>query len=286
MTAVLLAVAAAAGWGASDFFGGDATRRRTPVLVVIAVSELLGLALLAPVLIARGAAPPAEPRLLLAALAGLAVTIELSLVYLALSRGDAFITAPVGALGAATAVTIGLTGGDPLDLAIAAGLLLALLGSAICAWTSGAGAGGGTLGHTAAVCIGAAAAVGVMLTCFHSAGRLDAGWATATEHASTALSAGGAALFLGRRPSYRILPAVAQLPALGRVAAVGVGGDLAYAAASQHGTLSIVSAISSLYPVTTVLLGRGLQGRRATRVQLLGMALALLGAGLLGAAAG
>jgi drug/metabolite transporter (DMT)-like permease len=281
---ILFSLVAAAGWGAADFIGGDASRGRTPVLVVVAVSGLLGVALLLPVLAARGIPPPANPRLLLAAVAGIAVTAELSLIYLALSRGDAFITAPVGALGAATAVTIGLIGGDPLDLTIAAGLFFALLGGGISAWTSGAGDSRTTPVQTTGICLAAAAAVGIMLTCFHAAGRLDPYWATGTEHASTGLSAGLAALFAGRRSLRGILPPRSQLPALARIAAVGAGGDLAYAAASRHGALSIVSAISSLYPVTTILLGRILQGRHATHVQLLGLTLALLGAALLGAA--
>jgi drug/metabolite transporter (DMT)-like permease len=283
--AVLLAIAAAAGWGAADFFGGDVSGGHAPVLVVIAVSELLGLALLAPVLIARGIAPPADPRILLAAAAGVAVTVELSLIYLALSRGDAFITAPVGALGAAAAVTIGLIGGDPLDPMIAAGLLLALLGGGISAWTSGTDSTPTTLVQTAAICVAAAAAVGVMLTCFHAAGRLDPYWATATEHASTALSAALAALVVRRRSPDGSLPTLSQLPALWRLAALGVGGDLAYAAASHQAALSIVAAISSLYPVTTIVLGRILQGRHASRIQVLGITLALLGASLLGATA-
>jgi drug/metabolite transporter (DMT)-like permease len=284
--AVILAVGAAAGWGASDFFGGDVTRRRTSVFVVIAVSELLGVALLAPVLIARGTAPPADGRLLSAVVAGIAVTVELSLIYLALSRGDAFITAPVGALGAAAAVTIGLAGGDPLNPLIAAGLLLALLGGGVSAWTSRASGGRAALAQTAAVCIGAAAALGVMLTFLHQAGQLDAYWVTATEHAATAVSAGLVALAARRRSPHGLLPAVSQLPALGRVAAVGVEGDLAYVAASHHGTLSVVAAISSLYPITTILLARILQGRHATRIQSVGITLALLGAPLLGASAG
>lgn len=283
--AVVLAIVAAAGWGASDFFGGDASRHRTSVFVVVAVSGFLGVVLLLPALIARGLAPPADPRLLLAAVAGIAVTCELSLIYLALSRGSAFITAPVGALGAAAAVTIGLIAGDPLDPATGGGLLLALLGTGISAWTSGRSDGDATAARTAAICLGAAAAVGAMLICFHAAGRLDAFWATATEHLSTAVSAGLAALATDRRSLRAILPPGRQLPALGRIAVVGVGGDLAYATASHQGTLSIVSAISSLYPIATILLGRVMQSRRPTRIQLLGIALALFGAALLGAAA-
>src|SRR5579864_2412299 len=284
--AVLLGAVTAAGWGASDFFGGDASGRGTPVFVVVGVSELLGVVLLVPALLARGVAPPADPRLLLAAVAGVAVTVELSLVYLALSRGDAFITAPVGALGAAVAVTIGILGGDSLDLTIAAGLVLALLGGGISAWTSSPGTGHGSALRTAAICLAAATAVGAMLTCFHAAGRLDAYWATATEHASSAISALIAAALTTRQPLRTLRPPRSLLPALSRIATVGVAGDIAYAAASRHGALSIVSALSSLYPVTTILLGRVLLRRRASRHQLLGVTLALLGAALLGAAEG
>jgi drug/metabolite transporter (DMT)-like permease len=90
---------------------------------------------------------------------------------------------------------------------------------------------------------------------------------------------------LGTRRSLRqALPGRGQVPTLALVAVVGVGGDLAYTAASHHGTLSIVSAISSLYPLTTIALGRLLQHQLSTRTQRLGIVLALLGAALLGAA--
>jgi drug/metabolite transporter (DMT)-like permease len=281
--AILLAVAAAVGWGASDYYGGDASRRDTSVFVIVALSELIGVAMLLPVLAARGVPPPTNPRLLLAAVAGLAVTAELSLIYRALSRGNAFITAPVGALGAATAVTIGLIGGDPLDLLIAAGLLCALLGGGVSAWSSPT-TGAATAIGTAATCLGAAVAVGAMLTCFHAAARVDPYWATATEHISTAISAGVAALVSNRRSPRRSPHRRPRLRTLALVATVGVGGDLAFAAASRHGALSIVSAISSLYPITTIVLGGLVRGQRPTRIQLLGIALALLGATLLGAA--
>ena len=133
--AILLAVGAALGWGAADFFGGRATRR-TPVFVIVALSELGGLLVLVPVLVARGAPLPSNPRLWLACLAGVAITVELGLIYFALSRGEAFITAAVGALGAAIAVTAGLIGGDPLDATIAAGLICALIGGGVSSWSS------------------------------------------------------------------------------------------------------------------------------------------------------
>ena len=286
MSAIALALVAAVGWGASDYFGGDASRREVPVFVVVAIAELLGVLALVPLLVARGTPPPASPRLLLAALAGVAVTIELSLIYRALGRGEAFITAPTGALGAAAAVAVGLIGGDPISGGLTIGLVCALLGGAITSWTfpGGAPRGRADAWRVAATCVAAGAAVGTTLIALHAAGRIDPWWATATEHVSTAVSAGLAAAIGARGTLRKLLSGRLQLSTLAVVAAVGVGGDLAYTSASHTGSLSVVSAISTLYPVTTIGLGRVLQGHRARRVQLAGIVLALGGAALLGAA--
>jgi drug/metabolite transporter (DMT)-like permease len=284
--AIFLAVVAGLGWGASDYFGGEASRRKVPVFVVVAVAELLGVLLLVPVLVVRGTPPPDDPRLLLGALAGLSVTVELSLIYRALGRGEAFITAPTGALGAAAAVAFGLIGGDPIGVALTIGLLCALMGGAITSWSSPNGAPRGRTDawRAATTCLAAGVAVGTTLTALHAAGRLDPYWATTAEHVGTAVSAAPAAAFAARGAPHDLLPGRAQLPMLALVAAAGVGGDFAYASASRTGALSLVSAISSLYPVTTIALGRLLQGHHATRIQLVGIALALGGAALLGAA--
>lgn len=285
MIAILMATAAALGWGASDYFGGDSSRHETPVFVVLAIVEAVGLAILAPVLVARGIAPPLNGRLLLAAVAGLAVTVELGVVYAALSRGDTFIGAPTGALGAAIAVVAGLISGDPIGLALALGLVCALLGGGISAWTTPDGdANAG--GRAAASVLVASIAVATMLVTLNGAGRLDPYWAIAVERLSTLASAGAVAWF-GLRGRPRLgLPGRTRWPMLVLVAALGLAGDLAYATAARHGTLSIISAISSLYPVPTIALGRLLGGKRATVLQFVGAALALAGAALLGATSG
>jgi drug/metabolite transporter (DMT)-like permease len=285
MIAILLAAAAAIGWGASDFFGGDAARDGTPVFLVVALAELLGALLVVPALVARGTPPPDNPRLLFAALAGVAVTCELGLIYRAISRGDAFITAPTAALGAVAAVSAGLVGGDPVSVAVVAGLVLALLGGGASAWTSATTRQpGGSPWRTAATCAAAAAAVGTALTSLHAAGRVDPYWATEIEHLSTSACAGIAALIGSRRSLLHRLPGPAEMPKIGLIALVGVAADLAYTTASRTGALSIVSAISSLYPVATIALGLVLTGQRATRIQLAGIVLALAGAVLLGVA--
>ncbi|HEX3803991.1 MAG TPA: EamA family transporter [Solirubrobacteraceae bacterium] len=291
---ILGALAAALGWGVSDYSGGYVAQRDAPVFAIVAVSELLGLVLLLPALLARGAPLPTSPRMLLAVAAGLSTTLELGLVYRALSRGSAFVTAPVGALGAATAVAIGVIGGDPLGAVITIGLVCALLGSAISTRTTPNAAAScpSMLGRDTAVRLAAALSVGATLTLLHAAGRLDPYWVTATEHASTAVVAGlVAAVFAARSPradagsSAQALLARRRLATIVLIAVAGTCGDVAYITASHRGVLSIVSAIASLYPITTIALGRVLRGHRATRVQLTGVAVALTGAVLLGAAA-
>jgi drug/metabolite transporter (DMT)-like permease len=286
LMAILLALATALGWGASDYFGGDASRGASP-LAVVAVAELLGLAPLALIQLATGAPFPAEPRLLFAVAAGMSVTLELSIIYTAISKGLAFITAPVGALGALGAVAVGLVGGESLGALAAVGIAFALLGSGISAWAAPGqnGTGHATSWRAAQLCLVAAAAVATSLSTLHAAGRLDPVWATAVEHASTTLSAGLAVLVASRRSGHSVhgsLPRGVNLKLL-LVAVAGTGGDLAYVAASRHGALGIVSTISSLYPVTTIALGATFLRQRPTRAQAIGIVLALAGAVLLGA---
>lgn len=294
---IVLAAATALGWGGADFFGGEASRDDAPVMVVVALGELLGVVLLVPVLAARGVSPPLEPRLGLAAVAGVAVTVELSLIYRALSRGNVFVTAPTGALGAVGAVGAGLVGGDALGLGGVVGIAAALLGAGVTAWSPAEPTQRARVTRRESVltCLGAATAVAAALTALHAAGRLDPTWATATEHLSTAASAGMLAVVSGRRRHEGSrcrrhegsrLPQRAQLPTIALVAALGVGADLAYASASHYGTLAVTSAVASLYPLSTIALGLLLRGRHATRLQVLGVVLALGGAVLLALSTG
>jgi drug/metabolite transporter (DMT)-like permease len=91
-----------------------------------------------------------------------------------------------------------------------------------------------------------------------------------------------AVLAAGRRSSLRVgrrwvLP----------IAAVGlldVAANVLYALASRHGLLALVSVLASLYPVVTLFLAVAILGERLTRLQSLGVGVALVGVVALSAA--
>lgn len=286
------ALIAAIGWGISDYAGGDAARRDAPVFAIVAISQVLGVVLLIPALVAHGDQIAPDPRFLFAVLAGFSVTFELSLIYRALSRGSALINAPVAALGAVVAVVIGLVGGDALSPLIVVGLVCALAGSGMGTWSSAEQSKVHTWrGGDRAISLAAAVSVGVTLTLLHRAGPLNAYWVTAVQHASTAASSALIAAVAARPPGARRSARGAQNPLMSSrrflgvmlIAVAGTAGDVGYVSASHRGALSIVAALASLYPVATITLGRVLRGHQASRVQLLGVAVALTGGLLLGA---
>ena len=69
-------------------------------------------------------------------------------------------------------------------------------------------------------------------------------------------------------------------------ALAGAGGDLAYATASRGGALTVLAAVSSLYPVATIALGVMIRRLRPTRIQVAGIIIALIGTVVLGVATG
>jgi uncharacterized membrane protein len=181
MIAVILALSASLGWGVSDFLGGLRTRK-SPVSIVLAVSQLSGLIAVGPVLLLRAQDPPLDGRLLFAVAAGIASFADLGLVYLAMAKGPMSVVAPIAAAGAAVPAMVGIAGGDRLTAAAACGLVCALLGAIIASTEPGRGrksarsvAAGGLLALAAAVAIGA------FFVLFDIASAADPYWAAGSS---------------------------------------------------------------------------------------------------------
>jgi drug/metabolite transporter (DMT)-like permease len=282
--AVGLALSASILWGLSDFVGG-ATSRRLPVVVVIAGSQAVALAVLAPVVLAAGEPLPDLGHLLVAAAAGAAGAGALGALYLALALGRMSVVAPLSSTAVAIPVLYALAGGErPAPVAIA-GMALAAAGVIVVS-RSVAAAEDGTEGPrreraSIALALLAALGVGAFFIGADHAAAASVAWTLLVSRLAEATVAAAALAIL--RPSVAQSVdqrAILAIVAIGLVDMVGTG---AFVLASSEGLLSVVSVLAALYPVTTALLARGLLGERVPGWQGAGVLAALAGAALIAA---
>jgi len=272
--AAALALAAAVSWGIGDFLGGLKSRTLRPIAVLI-VAQPIGGALLGIWVAIRGEGPPGA-EVLWASLAAIFGTIGLIAFYRGMAAGALSIVAPIAGAGAAIPVVWGLARGDHPSAYQELGFVAALVGVVLASFerrpkTVRLAAGVGWAGV-------AMVAFGAFYVPMHAASQGDFLWAAFVFRlTSTALVA--AAWLVLRPPSARR----ADVPALAAIGVLDTGGNVFFAAASQHGLVSVVSILASLYPVVTVLLARAVLHERVHRSQELGIALALGGIVLISA---
>jgi drug/metabolite transporter (DMT)-like permease len=123
----------------------------------------------------------------------------------------------------------------------------------------------------------AALAFGVFLVAIRYASRPDPLWGVLATRSGSVL----ALLVLGVVFRSRIKVGRADLPALFVIGVLDVGADVLFAFATTLGLLSVVSILSSLYPVATVVLARLVLNERMARPQQAGIGLALAGVALI-----
>lgn len=276
--ATLLALLSSVLWGTSDFLGGTATRR-LPAVGVVAGSEAFGLVgvLVAAVLTrAYTASPGYVGWSLLAAVAGMAGIVAF---YNALATGTMGVVAPIAALGVVVPVAVGIVHGDRPGRLQDVGVLVAVVGVVLASGPELNVPGRSRAAGARPLLLAGMAAVGfgVVFVC------LDRGARSSTIMSLVAMRAASLVLLLGvvatGRVSMRV--AVRDLPLLAVIGGLDVAANATFAVATQHGLLSIVSVLSSLYPAITVMLARGVHSERLARVQLVGVSGALVGVALI-----
>lgn len=263
MTPLLFAACAAATYGASDFFGGVASRRIEATQVVV-WSQVVGLtiaAVLAPAF--GGALRPGDA--VWAAGAGVAGALGLVFLYQGLSTGRAAVVAPMsGVLSGVVPVVVGFVLGERPTFVTLTGFVLA----AVAVWL----VSGGRLDRTSGFGAGLVAGIGfglffVLLAPIPETAGL---WPLLPARAASI-----AVLLVVRRG--RLGPAMGRRTA-GLVAAVG-SGDMAanmfILLALQRGPLGEGAVVSSLYPAVTVVLAALIAREPVRRLQWAGLALAV-----------
>jgi drug/metabolite transporter (DMT)-like permease len=272
---ILSALASSAIWGAGDFLGGIATRGLHQ-LYVVALSAISGIALLLVcVLIVREPLPQAAD-VAWAAAAGASGGFGIGMLYRGLSLANAAIVAPTAAVvGALLPLIVGIARAGMPGATRLGGFACALTGIWLVAKSTTA-----TDAAYQALRIAVLAGLGLggflALIAFVPA-QLVFGPLIVSRFVSLL-----GALVMLRFAGSPKLPAVTLPIALGLLTGVlDAGGNIFYIIARQFTRLDVAAVLSSLYPMSTVLLSRIFLKERVTTPQAVGVALCLAAVALI-----
>jgi len=271
LTAVLLALAASLSWGVGDFIGGFKTRR-LGAFAVLFVSQPPTLLLIAAIVIIRGVPIAPGPWIVAGVVAGLAGLVGLSAAYRGMAIGVVSVVSTIAATGPVVPIIVGLLLGERPSVLQFGGIVVTLAGIALLAFDRRPQAGR-KLVPGVGLALLAALAFGVFLVAIRYASRPDPVWGVLATRTGSVL----ALLLLGLAFRSRLKVGRADVPSLFAVGVLDVSADVFFAFATTIGLLSIVSILSSLYPVATVILARIVLKERMARLQQLGIVLALAG---------
>jgi len=266
--AYLLAIASAALYGAADFLGGLASRRASTITVVV-WSQASGLVMLLLVLPLLPDASPSRSDFLWGAIAGIAGSIGVGLLYRALAIGTMAVVAPTTAVCAVVIpVMAGVLAGERLAALTMAGMALAVIAIVLVSQER-------RTTQVARKGMGIAFLSGVAIGFFFLAlARTSAAagmWPLVASRALSLVLFGALGLATGQ--SLGLVSPVSKV-ALGS-GVVDMAANALYLAATRYGALSVVVTLASLYPASTVLLARVLLHERLSALQVSGVACAL-----------
>jgi drug/metabolite transporter (DMT)-like permease len=272
MAAVLLALAASASWGVSDFLGG-LTSRRLSLASVMGITTPIGLVAVGAVVAVHGEPPPELSFVLWGALAGVLGAVGISSLYKGLSVGQMGVVAPIAAAAPLIPIGVGLARGERPSSLQQVGIALAIVGMLLTSRERIEGTRRRRVAKGAAFGVVAATSFGVSLIALDEAANADPYWATLIVRIgmSVAIVAAVLATRSGVRAPRRLWPTLAV------VAVLDVAGTIFFSVATTKGFVSIVSAIICVVPVVIAVLARILLHERLQRLQICGAAIAVAG---------
>jgi drug/metabolite transporter (DMT)-like permease len=242
-------------------------------LAVLVASQPPTLALIAAIVIVRGVPFHLGPWMAAGVFAGLIGLVGLAAIYRAMAIGVVSVVSTIAATGPVVPIVFGLALGERPSALQLAGMALALAGVGLLAFDRRPAQPGRRLVPGAGLALLAALAFGFFLVAIRFASRPDALWGVLATRAGSVV----ALLLLGLAFRSRIKVGRPDLPALFAVGMLDVGADVCFAFATTLGLLSVISILSSLYPVATVVLARIVLNERMARLQQAGIMLAFAG---------
>ena len=216
----------------------------------------------------RGETAPLPADLAWSVVGGLTVGIGITALYHGLAVGRMGIVAPVtGVIAALIPVVAGIVVEGTPDWLVLVGIGLAIAAVVLVSRVRDEGSGPSGLGFAlvAGIAIGAFSVAVAQLSDGHAFGPLVA--IRATE--ALMIAAVVVATRSVWRPARRLVPSIAAVGVLDMI------GNGAFILAVQSGALAVAAVLSSLYPVTTVILAAVVLRDRVTRVHAIGISLAM-----------
>ena len=273
LATVVLGLASAVAWGAGDF-GGGWTGRRAPVLGIGIGVDAIGVVMIAAVAVAIGEPWPGSVTLLLSGLAGVCAVAGLLGLYAGLAVGRMGVVAPVTAVIAAILPVV--VGFARLGLP-GTGVLIGI-GSAMVAVvlvSRSPDPAGRRSGIEYAIVGGIG--IGLFNVVVGAFPEDLVAWPLAVIK-GVAMVTTVSIVLLGRRP-WRVPGPL--IPAVATIAVLDLAGTGFYILATQAGRLDVAATLSSLYPVTTIILAIVLLHERVSRSHLAGIIMAGLAVALI-----
>jgi drug/metabolite transporter (DMT)-like permease len=266
--AAIFALSAAVAWGSGDFSGGLAARRVGPFHTVL-ISYSVGLFALVIVVLATREILPPPADLLWGALAGLSGMVGLRFLFRGFASGRMGIVAPASAV-TATAVPViftAFTEGLPRELQLL-GFGLALVSIWLLSRPEPLVGRPQGLGMALLAGLGFAG----FFILLSQVGEDAVFWPLLSGRLAACTLMAAFAIFT-RRP---IIPQGAPLRLLTLAGVFDVSGNLFFLLAVQNGRLDVTAVLVSLYPAVTAILARLVSREHMTRIQLIGLAMAVL----------
>jgi drug/metabolite transporter (DMT)-like permease len=280
MIAAVLALTASTLFGSGDFLAGLAARR-TSLLAVVAISQLIGLVLAAAAAPLLGHAQLSPGDLAWGAAGGVATIASGFLLFGAMARGSMSVVAPITAICAITLpVLVGWALGERLAALRLAGIGLALVAVVLIGLEgtddeAPAAARRATPPAALLMALGAGVAIAGFYVCLQRTSPAAGLWPLV---ATRAVSGAGVTAFwlLALRRGRSSVPARPVILLALASGTLDIAANLLYLIAVHQGQLGIVATLASLYPASTVLLAWLVAGEPIRRIQAAGLATALI----------
>jgi len=268
---IVLALMSSVLWGTADFCGGTASKK-SPSTTVLLWSSLIALPVISVIAVVSGDLVLDSTVVVWGAVAGVSCSIGIVLLYRGLATGPMGVVAPIASTSVLVPVAAGFLRGESPGPFQSVGIAVAVIGVIL--------AGGPhirdfrTGGHRPILlALGAALGIGISLLAVANGSEHSAYSTLLIMRVVYPIVLIGAVLATRapRRPATSVFP---------MIAVSGVGDVLAvtfYGVATQTGSLPVVAALASMFPVMTLVLARQVHHERLEREQWIGAALALIG---------